>query len=70
MFTLADWLGGDKICDFCSKFTEKQTLEYATGVPNILHLRTLKKLVPAWLAATKQFNGVKNDWQDEQVGTD
>jgi hypothetical protein len=38
-------------------------------VPNILHLKTLKKLVPAWIAATRQFNGVKNDWQDEQVGT-
>lgn len=55
----------------CKKLSEQEKMSHSVGVPNILHISTLRQIVPGWLEYTiKLHTGADtgSSWSDEQYG--
>lgn len=55
-----------KLCPRCETLPQAEYESYAIGVPNIMHLSALRKIVPVWTEFTYAFFVAGKGWQEEQ----
>jgi len=54
-------------CVPCDNMSVGESAKFYAGVPNILRLSTLRKVIDPWITYTYMFHN-ENNWQDEQFG--
>jgi len=65
------WENRGESCTFCNIIKEKTVEErdgYHAGVPNIIRLGSLKKVLPLWIEHTKFLRSGTKGWSEEQMG--